>query len=338
MILAVESSCDENSAALVSKGAVLAVSTITQSVHLQFGGVVPELAGRSHLELMDERVLEVMRIAGASIKKVRAVAATTGPGLVGSLLVGNNYAKALAWSLGKPFIPVHHMEAHLWSAETDEHELPLPFLILLVSGGHTMLVLVKGLRNYEVIGSTRDDALGEAYDKVGKLLGLPFPAGAQMDILAQRGNPRAIDFPVAMRDDSFDFSFSGLKTAVSYALRDDPSLSTPERMPDLIASFQHAALSSIELKMRRAVERLKPRALCAAGGVAANSELRERLAQIADRNRITLAVPPLKYCADNAAMIGYLAEKLLSAGLHERNFPVRPRWPLTELNAIATTY
>jgi N6-L-threonylcarbamoyladenine synthase len=337
VILAIESSCDENSAALVSNGEVHAISTITQSVHLQFGGVVPELAGRSHLELIDQQVLDVMTRAGVSFSKIEAIAATTGPGLVGSLLVGNNYAKALAWSLGKPFVPVHHMEAHLWSAEIDMPNLPLPFLILLVSGGHTMLVFVNGLRDYKIVGSTRDDALGEAYDKVGKLIGLPFPAGAQMDKLAQQGNPQAISFPVAMRDGSLDFSFSGLKTAVNYALRDDPTLAEPHRSPDLVASFQDAALNSVEPKIRRAVERFRPKALCAAGGVAANSELRARLARIANESQIPLAVPPLKYCADNAAMIGYLAEKLLAEGLLEERLPVRPRWPLTELNAIATS-
>ena len=329
LILSIESSCDESSAAILADGRLLAVETRTQTVHRLFGGVVPELAGRSHLELMDEVVRTAAQQAGAALPDVDLVAATAGPGLVGSLLVGINYARGLATALGRPFRAVHHLEAHLWSAELSAGELPLPFLVLIASGGHTLLILVHGVRNYRVLGSTRDDALGEAYDKVGKLLGLSFPAGAEVDRLAAEGDPKRFTFPVSMNDSSSDFSFSGLKTAVAYRVRGMSEWEIRERTPDLLASFQDAALASVILKIEAAMRVTGARAVVAAGGVAANTQLRLRLGNLAAVRRVPCFFPRLQFCGDNAAMIGYLAWKLGSAGIRDGGpQPVRPRWPL----------
>jgi len=331
-ILAIESSCDENSAAVLDAGRIASLVTVTQKVHQEWGGVVPELAGRSHLELQDAVVAQALDKATVALSDIQMIAATCGPGLVGSLLVGYHFGAALAAARNLPFLPVHHMEAHLWSPELDRPEpLPLPMLVLLVSGGHTQLVLVRGFRDYEILGSTRDDALGEAYDKVGKLLGLEFPAGAQIDRLANSGNPEAIAFPVAMRDSSLDFSYSGLKTAVANKVRMEPEWATPERIPDLLASFQSAAIHSALAKVELALKRHSVKSLTAAGGVAANSLLRAGLARCAEQHSILFAVPALKYCADNAAMVGYVAHKHETHHYSVDSYPVRPRWPLSEL-------
>ncbi len=334
LILAVESSCDENSVAVLRDGVLLSVCTRTQTIHQQFGGVVPELAGRSHLELVDLLTAEALGAAGVTLAELDFVASTVGPGLVGSLLVGASYARGLAIALGKPFRAMHHVEAHLWSAELTVGPLPLPFLVLLVSGGHTLLVRVDGLRQYHILGTTLDDALGEAYDKVGKLVGLSFPAGAEVDRLAAQGNSKAFRFPVSLPDDPFNFSFSGLKTAVLYRLRSLDGATIPQVLPDLLASFQEAALESVMLKVRHAVEATQPRALIAAGGVAANSALRTKLKKLAAESGITAYFPALQYCGDNAAMIGYLAGKLEQAGIAaDADAVVSPRWSLAALTA-----
>jgi N6-L-threonylcarbamoyladenine synthase len=334
LILSIESSCDESSAAILADGRLLAVETRTQTVHRLFGGVVPELAGRSHLELMDEVMRTAAQQAGVTLPDVDLLAATAGPGLVGSLLVGINYARGLAVALERPYRAVHHLEAHLWSAELSAGELPLPFLVLIASGGHTLLVLVQGVRNYRVLGSTRDDALGEAYDKVGKLLGLSFPAGAEVDRLAAEGEPTRFAFPVAMNDSSSDFSFSGLKTAVAYRVRSMNEREIQEGTPDLLASFQDVALASVILKIEAALRVSGARAVVAAGGVAANTQLRLRLGNLAAVRQVPCFFPRLQFCGDNAAMIGYLAWKLEAAGIRGGEpQPVRPRWPLELLGA-----
>jgi N6-L-threonylcarbamoyladenine synthase len=334
LILAIESSCDENSVAVLRDGTLLSVCTRTQTVHQQFGGVVPELAGRSHLELVDPLTVEAIAAAGIALADLDLVVSTVGPGLVGSLLVGASYARGLALALGKPFRAMHHVEAHLWSAELTAGSLPLPFMVLLVSGGHTLLVRVDGLRQYQILGTTLDDALGEAYDKVGKLVGLSFPAGAEVDRLAAQGNSAAYRFPVSLPDDPFNFSFSGLKTAVLYRLRALDAAAIPQLLPDLLASFQEAALASVLLKVRHAVEVTQPRALIAAGGVAANSALRLKLQSLATESGIPTYFPALQFCGDNAAMIGYLATKLERAGVAaDADAVVRPRWSLAALAA-----
>jgi N6-L-threonylcarbamoyladenine synthase len=327
-----ESSCDENSAAVIQDGALISVRTRTQTIHQKFGGVVPELAGRSHLELVDELVKQALAEAKVSAEQLDLVAATVGPGLIGSLLVASSYARGLAMALAKPFRSIHHVEAHLWSAELTSGELPLPFLVLLVSGGHTLLVMVEGLRRYTVLGSTLDDALGEAYDKVGKLVGLKFPAGADVDRLASTGNPSSFAFPQPMNDGTFNFSFSGLKTSFLYRTRSLTEAEILQRSSDLLASFQESALNSVLTKIEKAVETHHPRAIVAAGGVAANSKLRAKLNHLGDRYSIPCRIPALQFCGDNAAMIGYLAWKLESSGVHEASEALpRPRWPLDAL-------
>lgn len=337
LILAIETSCDEASVAVVRDGEVLAVKTLTQQIHSRYGGVVPELAGRSHVELIDPLLKETLSQTQLDFQSVDLIAATVGPGLIGSLLVGSGYARGLARALDRPFLGIHHLEAHLWSAEIDRPEIPRPFLVFLASGGHTMLVLVKHLRYYEVIGSTRDDALGEAYDKVGKLLGLPYPAGAEIDRLAKTGNTSAFEFPRAMAGQGYDFSFSGLKTAVLYQLKKMNSSQISDTLPDILASFQEAALGSVLDKIRQAIQTYQPRALVAAGGVAANSRLRELLTAAAENRGIPCFLPTPEVCGDNAAMIGYLAWKLNQAGLaRAADDAVRPRWPLEILSPLVS--
>jgi N6-L-threonylcarbamoyladenine synthase len=331
-VLAIESSCDESSVAIAKDGEIVSLRTVTQSVHREFGGVVPELAGRSHLQLVDRLTDEASAEAGIVLNQIDLVAATSGPGLIGSLLVGVNYARGLAVALGKPFRSVHHLEAHLWSAEIEYGALPLPFLILLVSGGHTLIIQVEGLRHYTVLGTTVDDALGEAYDKVGKLFGLGFPAGAEVDKIAAQGNSRRFALTSPKMDDSLDFSFSGLKTAVLYCIRGLGVDQAHAHAPDVLAAFQEAALASASSKMRRAAEITSPRAIVAAGGVAANTRLRQLLVAIARDFAIPCVFPPLRYCMDNAAMIAYLATKLERADIEDPVVPARPRWPLEELS------
>jgi N6-L-threonylcarbamoyladenine synthase len=332
IVLAIESSCDECSAAVIQDGHLLSVCTRTQTVHRHFGGVVPELAGRSHLELVDSLTADALERANLHVQNVDLVSATAGPGLVGSLLVGYSYARGLAVALERRFRAVHHVEAHLFSAELGREQLPLPFLVLLVSGGHTLLVMVHGLRHYEVIGTTLDDALGEAYDKVGKLVGLTFPAGADVDKLAAQGNAARFSFPIAMQDATYDFSFSGLKTAFLHEWRRHETQPSTRDIADLLASFQEAALESVMRKVTRAVENLKPRAVVTAGGVAANSVLRRRVQELSAAFGLGCFVPALEFCGDNAAMIAYLAWKLETAGFTDDGYwMVRPRWPLEEL-------
>lgn len=330
-LLAIETSCDECSAAVLVDGELKAVATKTQQIHRAFGGVVPELAGRSHLELIDVLVDQALDAAAVAMHELELVAATVGPGLVGSLLVGANYARGLAQATGCGFRAIHHVEAHLWSAELTAGKLPLPFLVLLASGGHTLLVRISGLRRYDVLGSTLDDALGEAYDKVGKLVGLPFPAGADVDRLAARGNAVRHSLPQPLRDDSLNFSFSGLKTAFLRRMQEHASLIADDPA-DLLAAFQETALQSVMSKVRKAVPRTQPRALVLAGGVAANSRLRALMSELGTELAIPVHAPALRFCGDNAAMIGYLAWRLHTEGIKpdDEQF-VRPRWPLTAL-------
>lgn len=330
-ILAIESSCDESSVAVVENRTVLSLCTRTQEIHEKFGGVVPELAGRTHLELLPNLAQQAIEQSGCSFDQINCVAVTRGPGLVGSLLVGLNFARGLARGLNIPLRTVHHIEAHLWSAEMDREPIPLPFLALIVSGGHTLLVIVRGLRQYEIIGSTLDDAVGEAFDKVGKLLGLSFPAGAAMDQLAGEGDASLFPLPTLMKDESFNFSFSGLKTAVLYRLNSQRNDQLVEAR-NVAAAFQKSAVDSILTKCERALNALDAKAMVCAGGVAANSLLRSRLGTLASNFHIPCFIPSLKYCADNAAMIGYLATKLNVAKIGHDSDDAIPRWPLTHLS------
>jgi len=304
-ILAIETSCDETAAAVVVGGTRVVSSVVSSQIdlHARFGGVVPEIASRAHVELCVPVVDQALVEAGLTPEGIDVVAATHGPGLIGALLVGVSTAKALAAAWGVPFIGVNHLEGHLVAGSLEEPDLEPPLVVLLVSGGHTMLVAMRSPTDYEVLGETLDDAAGEAYDKVARFLGLGYPGGPVIDRLAAEGDPRAVDLPRAMPGDNFDFSFSGLKTAVVNEVRKRPTLAAA----DVAASFQAAVVDVLVDKTRRAAARIGARGICIGGGVAANSALRARIAAVCQADRLRAFVPSLSMCTDNAAMIAAAA-------------------------------
>ena len=308
-ILAIESSCDETSASIIVNGKVLNNIVATQSVHEKYGGVVPELASRAHQENLIPVVHEALSTAGISKKELSAIAVTRGPGLMGSLLVGVSFAKAFAKALDIPLIDVNHMQAHVLAHFIEEPKPSFPFICLTVSGGHTQLVLVKDHLTMEVIGETQDDAVGEAFDKTSKLLGLPYPGGPLLDRHAKEGNPKAFTFPVT-RMPGLNYSFSGIKTAVLYFLRDQlaehPNFIT-DNLADLCASIQHTLVEMLLIKLKEAMKQTGVTEVAIAGGVSANSGLRAALSSLAQRKGWTLYVPEFEYCTDNAAMIAMAA-------------------------------
>jgi len=300
-VLGIETSCDETAAAVVADGREIRSNVVSSQValHARFGGVVPEIASRAHLELVNGVVGDALAIAGIDFSEVDAVAATCGPGLAGALLVGVSAAKAIALACGVPYVAVNHLEAHLQAAWLQDPDVALPLVVLLVSGGHTLLVEVRGDADYTVLGQTVDDAAGEAYDKVARLLDLGYPGGPVIDRLAEVGNARAVRFPRPMRHDGLDFSFSGLKTAVLHQVRRDPSMP----VADLAASFQAAVVDVLVAKLAAAADRCGARTLVIGGGVAANSGLRAAVAELATETGRRALVPPRDLCTDNAAMI-----------------------------------
>ncbi len=308
-ILAIESSCDETSASIIVNGKVLNNIVATQSVHEKYGGVVPELASRAHQENLIPVVHEALSTAGISKKELSAIAVTRGPGLMGSLLVGVSFAKAFAKALDIPLIDVNHMQAHVLAHFIAEPRPNFPFICLTVSGGHTQLVLVKDHLTMELIGETQDDAVGEAFDKTAKLLGLPYPGGPVLDRYAKEGNPKAFTFPVT-RMPGLNYSFSGIKTAVLYFLRDrleeNPNFIT-ENLPDLCASIQYTLVEMLLIKLKEAMKEFGITEVAIAGGVSANSGLRAALSALSQRKGWTLYVPEFEYCTDNAAMIAMAA-------------------------------
>ncbi len=304
-ILGIETSCDETAAAVVVEGTKLASSVVSSQVdlHARFGGVVPELASRAHVDLLNPVVAEALVEAGCTGQDVSAVAATIGPGLVGALLVGVSAAKAYALAWGVPFVGVNHLEAHLYAAFLEEPDLEPPLVLLLVSGGHTLLVAMEGHLRYRLLGATIDDAAGEAFDKVARLLGLPYPGGPAIDRVAMEGDRHAIAFPRAMRDEGYDFSFSGVKTSVLTYLRKHPE--APQA--DVAASFQEAVVDVLVTKARRAAQAVGATGIVLAGGVAANSSLRERVIDVCIEDGIQPFVPSRTMCTDNAAMVAATA-------------------------------
>jgi len=328
-ILAIETSCDETSAAVVQNGKKILSNVVASQVefHKKYGGIVPEVASRKHIEVIAAVVNQALSDAKISLKKIDAVAATYGPGLVGSLIVGLNYAKAFAYALKKPFIPVNHIEGHIYANFIKEigdqrpetrklkpnlrspvSNLSFPFVCLVVSGGHTQLVLIKGHGKYETLGRTRDDAAGEAFDKVARYLGIGYPGGPLIDRMSKKGNPKAIDFPRAMMDEGYDFSFSGLKTSVVNYVKKN---GMPKKLEDLVASFQQAAVDILVEKTIRAAKNRRVKWIALAGGVSANSRLREDLRRRAEEEGFKVSIPPLDLCTDNAAMIGSAAHHLI---------------------------
>jgi N6-L-threonylcarbamoyladenine synthase len=320
-ILGIETSCDETSAAVIREGQVLSNATVVQLLHAPHGGVVPELASRAHLQLIVPIVQESLRKGGITRTEIDAVAAVYGPGLVGALLVGLTFGKALALSLGKPFVGVNHMEAHVFSNLLSNDRPQLPFVNLTVSGGHTQLVLVRDLFDYEILGETRDDAAGEAFDKVAKMLGVGYPGGPLIDKLASNGNPKFVEFPRPyMEHDPFAFSFSGIKTSMLYHLKRigyDKTKTDLEGslVADLAASFQAAVVDVLIAKLLNAAVSCGVKDITVAGGVSANSELRRRLEMEARIRHLRLFIPKFEYCTDNAAMVAMVGYEKLRRGL-----------------------
>ena len=305
-LLAIESSCDETSVAVLKNDKELLSNIIASQVesHKRFGGVVPEVASRHHVEVITLCMEDALKEAGIVAQDLDAVAVTYGPGLVGALLVGLSAAKAFAWAHGLPLIPVNHMAGHLMAAR-EVQELTYPLMALLVSGGHTELVYVPEAGVYQIIGETRDDAVGEAYDKVGRVMGLAYPAGREIDQLAHQGQD-VYDFPRAMiKDDNLEFSFSGLKSAFINLHHNAQQKGEELVLEDLCASFQAAVMDILLVKTKKALEKYPVRGLVVAGGVAANQGLRERLAE--EIRDVEVIIPPLRLCGDNAGMIALAA-------------------------------
>jgi N6-L-threonylcarbamoyladenine synthase len=312
LVLGIETSCDETAAAVLGPGPTILSSVVSSQVdlHARFGGVVPELAGRAHVELLTPVIAEALERAGADGRPpVAGIAVTSGPGLMGSLLVGLSHAKALAMAWGVPFVGVNHLEGHLFASLLDHPDLEWPLLVLLVSGGHTLLVVVDGLGRYRLLGQTIDDAAGEAFDKVARFLGLGYPGGPAIDRAARLGDPAAFAFPRAQLE-GYDFSFSGLKTAVVRAVERAPESSSA----DVAASFQEAVVDVLIERTRRAVTATGATGVCLAGGVAANSLLRARVEEACAELGVAALVPSLAMCTDNAAMIAAAGQWRLANG------------------------
>ena len=301
LVLGIETSCDETAAALVLGGYDVVSNVVSTQVdlHADFGGVVPEIASRAHLDVLNPVIARTIVEAGVDEERIDAVACTVGPGLIGALLVGVSAAKALAMAWDVPFVGVNHMEAHLYAASLEDPTLEFPLLVLLVSGGHTMLVEMQGHGRYRLVGQTIDDAAGEAFDKVARFLDLGYPGGPAIDRAALDGNPEAIRFPRAIMDDGYDFSFSGLKTAVVNYVRKHPDVSSD----DVAASFQAAVVDVLVTKARRAAAEVGATGIVLGGGVAANSLLREQILDACEQDGIQGFLPSRAMCTDNAAMI-----------------------------------
>ena len=304
MILAIETSCDDTCAAVVTPAGEVRANVISsQGIHDRYGGVVPEVASRHHVELANAAVADALARAGASLADVTLVAVTQGPGLVGALLVGVATAKALAAARGLPLAPVDHLQGHVAANFLAPHAFAPPFVCLIASGGHTLLVRVDDHEGFTVLGQTLDDAAGEAFDKGARMLGLPYPGGPALERLARDGDPSAFAFPTARKVTGLDSSFAGVKTALLYAIRDLGEAGARERAADLAASYQHAIVEALAVRCERALEATGLDRLAIGGGVAANGPLRERIAALG----VPVNIPPRELCTDNAAMIGSAA-------------------------------
>lgn len=307
IILAIESSCDETSIAIVKNGREVLSNVISSQIdtHRVFGGVVPEIASRKHIEVIDLVIDEALEQANKNFSYIDAIAVTYGPGLVGALLVGVSYAKSLAYTLKKPLIPVHHIEGHIYANYIEDKDLKPPFISLVISGGHTHIVYVEDYGKFKILGKTRDDACGEAFDKVARTIGLKYPGGPEIDKLAKTGDKYAIELPRVMIDtDDYDFSFSGLKSAVLNFVNKSKMTNLPFKNEDLAASFQQAVSDVLVFKTIKACKENNIKILTLAGGVSANSFLRKSMQDACEKEGIKLCVPSLKLCTDNAAMIG----------------------------------
>ena len=329
--LGIETSCDETAIAIYdSEKGIIGESVFSQiKMHAEYGGVVPELASRDHCV----KIVTVLKeaLGDIDISSIDQIAYTSGPGLLGALLIGENFAQGLSAALNKPLLPINHLEGHLMSPVMEFPEIQTPYISLLVSGGHSMIVDVKERGEYEILGQSQDDAVGEAFDKVGKLLELPYPGGPHIEKLALQGNSKAYDFPRPMiHSDNLDLSFSGLKTSVLYTVRDIENL-TDQVKADIAASFQQAIIDVLTKKIKKAVEVSGRSDVIIAGGVAANKALRAAIKDLETSLGISVFYPSLKYCGDNAAMIAFVGSLRSSDKIEHKASYVRARWPLSEL-------
>ena len=328
VILGIETSCDETAAAVVMGGNDVLSSVVATQIdlHARYGGVVPEIASRAHVEAMNVVIRQAISQSGVPIERIDAVAATVGPGLIGALLVGVAAAKSVALVLDKPFIGVNHLEAHLYAALLDDPHVEFPMLVVLVSGGNTLFVEMRGHGDFSVIGQTIDDAAGEAFDKVARFLDLGHPGGPAIDRIALTGNANAIDFPRAMLHDGLDVSFSGLKTSVINYVRKNPTVSTA----DVAASFQYAVVDVLAAKARKAAQQIGAKTVALGGGVAANSLLRSTMTTVCAESGWRLVLPSMGMCTDNAAMIASAGwYRLVADGPSSMDMGAMPNLKLT---------
>lgn len=320
LILAIESSCDETAAAVVKNGREVLSNVISSQIalHTLYGGVVPEIASRKHIEAIDGVILKALEDAHVTMEDIDAVGVTYGPGLVGALLVGLAEAKALAYATGKPLVGVHHIEGHICANYIENKDFAPPYMALVVSGGHSHLVYVSDYGKYEILGHTRDDAAGEAYDKVARVIGMGYPGGPKIDAAAKKGNPDAVKFPrVFLEEDSYDFSFSGLKSAVLNYVNKERMQNHPIVPEDIAASFQQAVVDVLVTKTIRAAKDHGVTKIALAGGVASNSALRESMRRACEKEGFYLSIPSPILCTDNAAMIGCAAYYEYMAGVRD---------------------
>ncbi|MFA7288438.1 MAG: tRNA (adenosine(37)-N6)-threonylcarbamoyltransferase complex transferase subunit TsaD [Melioribacteraceae bacterium] len=321
-VLGLESSCDETSVSIIADDVIKSNLISSQDFHIKYGGVVPELSSRAHLQIINPLLKQSLQEANMTLNDIDLVCATAGPGLIGALLIGLTYGKSLAYGMGKPFIPVDHVEGHLFSGFLMDEKPEYPFLSLTVSGGHTLLLLVSSPVDIKKLGTTIDDAVGEAFDKVSKMLGFGYPGGPKIQEAASKYSGDFISFPISNTKGEFDFSFSGIKTAVLRYIQKnfEDTDKVAETDKNLIsASFQHYAIKALIQKVEKALKNYSVKSLSLSGGVAANKLLREEFSLLAKRKKIKLIIPDIQFCGDNAAMIAYRGEMLYKEGLSFSN-------------------
>lgn len=317
IVLGIESSCDETSVAVLKDGVVAANLISSQDFHKLYGGVVPELSSRAHLQIVNPLVKKALEKSCLQLIDIDLICATAGPGLIGALLVGLTYAKGLAYSLDKPFIGVNHIDGHIFSGFLMDDKPEFPFLALVVSGGHTLLLLVKSFTEIIKLGSTVDDAAGEAFDKVSKMIGLGYPGGPKIQNAAQNGNDKKINFPIAQLKEPYNFSFSGIKTSVLRYVQSLNGNLDEQAKADIATSFQRSVIQALIQKLEKAVKQFKVNCISIVGGVAANKLLREESFKLSELYNLKLVIPAFEYCGDNAAMIAFRAESLYNSGIRD---------------------